>query len=838
MWRHYIYILESGSGMSSYLSRRSRCFIFLLLLMMNTKISVKGLCQSQPQLTGFTSLSFMETFPGNATDNSWSQSLSLDWKDQLYKNQIDLGLDMLIEKPSSEDIQFRPTWSMDVRGDQYDLTLKYSDYRDDDYLNGQVPLISKYENINLVLTPPDLPRITLNYTGNRYLDDQEVHSVNNENNTLTLKGDYQLGDLNISASRTDYSFWSDPQTQNSQNQGLVALAVDNGGYVYTISNISFNVQVYTSAGTFVSQWGNFGAGLGQFMSPVGIAVDNSGNVYVSDAQLHTVQKFTNTGTFITQWGGYGSSNGKFNSPNGLAVDNLGYIYVVDQGNQRIQKFTNAGSFITAWGTSGTGDGDFNSPVGICLDQNNNVYVTDQNNHRVQKFDSSGDYLAQWGTVGNQNGQFNTPTGITSDNQGYIYVMDYGNQRVQRFTTAGIYINKWSAYGSQSGNSIAIGPAVHIFVANIQVGLVQTYASDGSYISNFGNFVTITSSQSWYKIVTNQLALNYAIHPSEYFDVNMGYNVTNTHQEGTSVATTNTLYQQYSLGWRVIPNDVFSLYGNHGWTLTDENYDNGTSSNSNQVTHDFGINLKPYELTNINLDYSISKYTEDTSSNTQTNTGTLNVTSQLYPDLSLNGNYSHSETFSMDTKTSITDQVTMTLTGQLLPEASADLYGTYNQTNDIADQINSNNETLGIRFRSHPTDKFLWNETLQYTDSQSKTTSDGTTSNSNSSQWTITTELNEWIRASLNLFADGTYTLNSDQSNNFTYTVGYTWRPKNIFYMTNSFSQTLGETNSSTFDSTLEFRFRYQTSLDVGYQYFEEQGTGTTQTVFARFTKNF
>ncbi len=807
--------------------------------MMNTKMTIHGWCQSQPQLTGYSSLSFLESWPGNNQDNSWSQSLSLDWKDQLYKNRIDLGLDMLIEKPSSENIQVRPTWSMDMRGEQYDLTLKYSDYRDDNYGTGEAPLISKYENINLVLTPPDLPRITINYTGNRYYDDQNIHAVNNENNTLTLKGDYQLGDLNISASRTDYTFWSNPQTQNSQNlQGLVALAVDAAGYVYTLSDLTFNVQIYTSAGSYVREWGGFGSGLGQFMKPAGIAVDNSGNVYVSDAQLHSVQKFTNTGTFITQWGGYGSSNGKFNTPNGLAVDNLGYIYVVDQGNQRIQKFTNAGSFITAWGTSGSGDGDFNSPVGICLDQFNNVYVTDQNNHRVQKFDSSGNYLSQWGTVGNQNGQFNTPTGITADNQGYIYVLDYGNQRIQRFTTAGIFVNKWSAYGSQSGNSIAIGPAVHLFIADTQNGLVETYSSDGAYISNFGNFVTITSSQSWSKMVTNQLVLNYGLHPSDYFDFNFGYNLTNTHQEGTSVATTNTLYQQYSFGWRVAPNDLVSLYGNHDWTLTQEDSNNQSSQDSKQVTHDFGINLRPYELTNINLDYSISKYTEDTSSNTQTNTGSITLTSQLYPDLSLNGNYSHSETFSMDTKTSISDQISMTLTGQLLPEASADLYGTYNQTNDIADQINSNSESLGLRFRSHPTDKLLWNETIQYTDNQSKTTSDGTTSNSNSSQLTITTELNDWIRSSLNLFANASYTLNSDQANTLSYTLGYSWKPKNNFFMTNSFSQSLGDTNSSTFSSTLQFRFRYQTSLDLGYQYFEEQGSGTTQTVYARFTKSF
>ena len=56
---------------------------------------------------------------------------------------------------------------------------------------------------------------------------------------------------------------------------------------------------------FVTKWGNFGTGDGQFNRPRGVAIDSSGNVYVVDEQNHRVQKFSSDGAYITKWGGEG-----------------------------------------------------------------------------------------------------------------------------------------------------------------------------------------------------------------------------------------------------------------------------------------------------------------------------------------------------------------------------------------------------------------------------------------------------------------------------------------------------------------------------------------------------
>ena len=60
-------------------------------------------------------------------------------------------------------------------------------------------------------------------------------------------------------------------------------------------------QVRAQVPPFVTAWGSFGSGNGQFMAPVGVAVDAEGIVYVVDTNLGCLKRFSRTGTYLSQW---------------------------------------------------------------------------------------------------------------------------------------------------------------------------------------------------------------------------------------------------------------------------------------------------------------------------------------------------------------------------------------------------------------------------------------------------------------------------------------------------------------------------------------------------------
>jgi len=145
------------------------------------------------------------------------------------------------------------------------------------------------------------------------------------------------------------------------------------------------VQKFDSNGGYITQWGSFGPGAGQFDRPEGVAVDSDHNVYVADSDNNRIQKFDSNGNPLAQWGSYGSGDGQFFTPRAVAVDSDDNVYVVDMNNHRIQKFDSDGGYITQWGSEGSGDGQFKSPEGVAVDSDHNVYVADEYNHRIQKF---------------------------------------------------------------------------------------------------------------------------------------------------------------------------------------------------------------------------------------------------------------------------------------------------------------------------------------------------------------------------------------------------------------------------------------------------------------------
>ncbi len=268
-------------------------------------------------------------------------------------------------------------------------------------------------------------------------------------------------------------------TGNGQFNYPQSIAFDSSGNIYVTDGYNHRVQKFSSSGTYLSQFGN-----GQISIPVGIALDSSDNIYVAAFGGNYIKKFNSSGTYLSQLGTQGSGNGQFNNPSLIAIDGSGNIWVVDGSNHRVQKFSSSGTYLSQFGTQGTGDGQFNSPRGIAFDSAGNIYVADNLNNRIQKFSSSGTYLSQFGTQGTGNGQFNQPHGIAIDSAGNIYVADYGNSRIQKFSSSGTYLSQFGTKGTGNGqcnspSSIAIDSSGNIWVGDTNNNRVQKFAYSSS-----------------------------------------------------------------------------------------------------------------------------------------------------------------------------------------------------------------------------------------------------------------------------------------------------------------------------------------------------------------------
>ena len=222
-------------------------------------------------------------------------------------------------------------------------------------------------------------------------------------------------------------------TGDGEFSNPAGVAVASDGSVYVADSGNNRIQMFTSEGVFVSQWGTYGSGDGEFTSPVGVSVASDGSVYVVDSYNDRIQKFTSEGVFVSKWGTNGSGDGEFDYPNGVAVASDGSVYVADRGNNRIQKFTSEGVFVSQWGTYGSGDGEFDFPWDVAVASDGSVYVVDSYNDRIQKFTSEGVFVSKWGTYGTGDGEFDYPMGVAVASDGSVYVTDYGNHRIQKFS---------------------------------------------------------------------------------------------------------------------------------------------------------------------------------------------------------------------------------------------------------------------------------------------------------------------------------------------------------------------------------------------------------------------
>ena len=114
------------------------------------------------------------------------------------------------------------------------------------------------------------------------------------------------------------------------------VSADNHGNLYVTDYTNDCIHIFSSDGVFLCSFSRDSNGVKRLDRPDNVCV--SGHyVYVIDEGIH-VSVFTTAGDYVTTFGQQGSGEGEFDLPCGVCTDKDGFVYVADYCNNRVQCF--------------------------------------------------------------------------------------------------------------------------------------------------------------------------------------------------------------------------------------------------------------------------------------------------------------------------------------------------------------------------------------------------------------------------------------------------------------------------------------------------------------------
>jgi tripartite motif-containing protein 71 len=126
---------------------------------------------------------------------------------------------------------------------------------------------------------------------------------------------------------TDGTFrrqWGSPGYAPGQFAGPLGIVATEGG-VYVVE-FSDRVQKFTLAGQYVLEWPLSG---GTEPRPRGMAIDRDGRLFICKPFTHRIQIYSTAGAYLGEFGSSGTGPGQFEKPADVAIDREGNLYVAD-----------------------------------------------------------------------------------------------------------------------------------------------------------------------------------------------------------------------------------------------------------------------------------------------------------------------------------------------------------------------------------------------------------------------------------------------------------------------------------------------------------------------------
>ena len=244
---------------------------------------------------------------------------------------------------------------------------------------------------------------------------------------------------------------------------------DDEGNMYVANYLMNNVLKLDPDGICLATWGVKGNGPGQFKNPYGVrvatdGVDGAERVFVADSNNSRVQVFDTDGTFVDEFGQFGAENvaGRFTALRRVAVSPDGDLWGADLWGFSIEHADASGLHTDPGGAYTfadsvprtyqpapfASDAVFNEVRQVAFDADGAMLAMDGVNQRIVKIDpATGDLLPfgaePWcGKRGWENGAFNWPRGVAVDSAtGNIWVADTKQSQLQVFTSACSFVAK-------------------------------------------------------------------------------------------------------------------------------------------------------------------------------------------------------------------------------------------------------------------------------------------------------------------------------------------------------------------------------------------------------------
>ena len=208
------------------------------------------------------------------------------------------------------------------------------------------------------------------------------------------------------------------------------------------------IRIYDQDGGLAETWGTPGTGDGEFRfgdsedrDGGGIIFAPDGSFFVLDSSNFRVQRFTADRQFVSSFGSYGSGDGQFVAPIAIGLDDAANLYVSDDGRNDVQVFTTDGTYVRTVAVGAAGDSLWGSGPGWFM----TTRLTDDGPGTME-YHADGTVQGGW-DVGAYECE---PSGVTRDaaprNIYVTCVSEGGASYLLRFDQTGTLLGTWAIEG--------------------------------------------------------------------------------------------------------------------------------------------------------------------------------------------------------------------------------------------------------------------------------------------------------------------------------------------------------------------------------------------------------